>query len=304
MLNNEVERYVALRRALGSKLQGLARSLHLYARFAAERGDTLIRTATAEAWAALGTSSHARYLRLRQVARFARFVHADDPAHEVPSLLLRRSPYLRPLPYIYTPDEIGRLLAATGRLRRAYPLRRAVYQTLLGLIAATGRRLSEALNLRLDDVLSEGVLHIGTAKFGKSRLVPLHPTVRDALDRYLALRRRLATTHDHVFVSARNRRISSCMAEYTFRRILKLAQVGTPGRARPPRIHDLRHTFATRALESCPGERRAVARHFVALSTYLGHVDIRQTYWYLEATPDLMTDIASAGEALVDGGGR
>ena len=132
----------------------------------------------------------------------------------------------------------------------------------------------------------------------------LHSTVRDALDRYLALRQRLAATHDHVFVSARNRRIASCMAEYTFRRILTLAMVGSPGRARPPRIHDLRQTFATRALESCPGERRAVARHFVALSTYLGHVDIKQTYWYLEATPDLMTDIASAGEALVGGGGR
>ena len=89
----------------------------------------------------------------------------------------------------------------------------------------------------------------------------------------------------------------------TFRRILKLARIA-PDRARAPRIHDIRHTFATRALERCATERRAVSRHFVALSTYLGHVDIKQTYWYLEATPELMTDIAVAAETLTGGGER
>jgi integrase/recombinase XerD len=177
-----------------------------------------------------------------------------------------------------------------------------VYATLLGLIAATGLRVSEALDLRLDDVLPDGVLGIRQTKFGKSRLVPLHPTVVEALGRYLERRRRLAVTDDHVFLSAGNRRISSSMVSYTFRRVRRLAGIA-PARPRPPRIHDLRHTFATRALEQCSTRREAVARHFVALATYLGHADIVHTYWYLEATPELMTHIAVAAERLVAGEG-
>jgi integrase/recombinase XerD len=198
------------------------------------------------------------------------------------------------------PAEIVQLLEGASRLRRSYPFRRQVYGTLLGLIAATGLRISEALDLRLLDVLPDGVLQIRRTKFGKSRLIPLHPTVVNALDQYLERRRRLAVTDDHVFLSAGNRRISSSMVEYTFRRIRRLAGIA-PSRTRPPRIHDLRHTFATRALERCSTRREAVARHFVALSTYMGHTDIAHTYWYLEATPDLMTGIAAAAEALITG---
>jgi integrase/recombinase XerD len=131
-------------------------------------------------------------------------------------------------------------------------------------------------------------------------MVPLHPTAAAALDRYLDQRRRLAVTDDHVFLSAGNRRIGSSMVEYTFRRILRLAGI-TPSRTRPPRIHDLRHSFATRALEQCSTNREGVARHFVALATYLGHTDIAHTYWYLEATPELMTGMAAAAEALIAG---
>jgi integrase len=174
---------------------------------------------------------------------------------------------------------------------------------MLGLIAATGLRISEALDLRLHDVLPDGVLQIRRAKFGKSRLLPLHPTAVTALDCYLKERRRLAVTDDHMFLSAGNQRIHSAMAWYTFRRMCRLAGIA-PTRTRPPRIHDLRHTFATRVLEQCSTRREAVARHFVALSTYLGHTNIANTYWYLEATPQLMTDIAAAGEALIAGEGQ
>jgi integrase len=170
--------------------------------------------------------------------------------------------------------------------------------TILGLIAATGLRISEALDLRLHDSLPDGVLQIRRTKFGKSRLLPLHPTAASALDRYLEQRRRLAVTDDHVFLSAGNQRIASSTVEYTFRRIRRLAGI-TATRTRPPRLHDLRHTFATRALEQCSTRREAVARHFVALATYMGHTDIAHTFWYLEATPELMTDIAAAAEALI-----
>ena len=139
---------------------------------------------------------------------------------------------------------------------------------------------------------------IRQTKFAKSRLVPLHPTVQEALDRYLDRRQRWCVPDTHVFLSAGDRRISSSTVSYTFRRVRQLAGLAS-ARPRPPRIHDLRHTFATRALEQCATHREAVGRHFVALATYLGHADIAQTYWYLEATPELLTHIAAAAEDLV-----
>ena len=175
---------------------------------------------------------------MRDVANLARFLHAEDPSHEVPS-----NPFLvskrRRLPYVYAPEEIVQLVRAATRLRKSYPLRRQIYSTLIGLIAATGLRISEALDLRLNDVLPGGILQIQRTKFGKSRLVPLHPTVVKAFHQYLERRRGLAVTDDHVFLSAGNRRISTSMADYTFRRMLRLAGIA-PSRTRRPRIHDLR----------------------------------------------------------------
>jgi integrase/recombinase XerD len=297
MLIEYVERYISLRRRLGYALHRLAADLRGFAKFADDRGDTRVRVATAVDWATQAPSSLARYIRMREVANLARFLHAEDPSHEVPSNPFHVS-MRRRLPYVYASEEIVQLVRAASRLRKSYPLRRQIYSTLIGLIAATGTRISEALDLRLNDLLPGGILQIRRTKFGKSRLVPLHPTVANAVERYLEDRRRLAVTDDHVFLSAGNRRISSSTVEYTFRRIRQLAGIASV-RTRPPRIHDLRHTFATRALEQCPTRREAVARHFVALATYLGHSDIAHTYWYLEATPALMSDIAAAAEGLV-----
>jgi integrase len=296
MLIAHVERYLSLRRTLGFKLRNVSGNLRAFARFAADRGDTHVRAATAVAWASAAPSPTARHVRLRDVVNLARFLHAEDPVHEVPSNLFP-APKQRPVPYIYTPEEITRLIGAAQQLRETYPLRRQVYATLIGLIAATGLRVSEALDLRFSDVLPQGVLQIRRTKFGKSRLVPLHPTAATALSGYLEVRHQLPVTDDHLFLSAGNRRIDSSMVEYTFRRVRQLAGIA-PARTRPPRIHDLRHTVATRALEQCPTSRETVARHFVALATYLGHSDIRHTYWYLEATPELMSGLADAAEAL------
>jgi integrase/recombinase XerD len=202
------------------------------------------------------------------------------------------------MPYIYSAEELSRIVAAAAKLPRTYALRRATYATLFGLIASTGLRISEALNIRLSDVQPDGVLLIRRGKGGKSRLIPLHSTVVAALNSYLASRLNFPTIDDHLFVSARTRGISRSMANYTFRRLVLHAGITQTG-TRPCRIHDLRHTFATRSLEKCPTRREDVAAHFVALATYLGHVDITHTYWYLEATPELMTDIAASAEALV-----
>jgi integrase len=302
MLIASVDRYLLLRQTLGYKLRELSGSLRAYAHFADLRGDTHVRASTALEWATKGPSLHARHIRLRNVVRLARFLHAEDAANEVPANHFH-APVRRRLPYVYSPEEIAGLLKAASGLRQSYPLRRQVYTTLLGLIAATGLRISEALNLRLSDVLPDGVLQIRHTKFRKSRLVPMHPTVAAALDRYLEQRRRLAVKDDHTFLSAGDGQIAYGMVRYTFHRIRQSAGIA-PSRSRPPRIHDLRHTFATRALEQCPFRGGAVARHFVALATYMGHRDMASTYWYLEATPELMTDIAAAAEALLGEEGR
>ena len=301
MLIDHMDRYIALRQSLGFKLRDTARHLKAFARFAVAKGDTHIRTATAVAWATEAPSPSARHIRLRDVIHLARFLRAEDAAHELPPATLFPDQKVRPLPYIYAPEEVARIVAVASRLRRTYPLRREVYTTLFGLIAATGLRVSEALDLCFDDLRPNGVLLIRRTKFGKSRLVPLHPTMADALDSYLDRRRRLFVTDDHMFLSAGNRRISASMVNYTFRRVVRLAGVAAE-RTRPCRIHDLRHTFATRSLQQCSTRRESVSRHCVALATYMGHSDIVHTNWNLQATPELMTDIATAAEALMAGG--
>lgn len=301
MLRADVDRYIALRRTLGYKLVKPERHLRAFARHAEECGYSHISAAAVLKWVTTaGRTCEARSERLRALARFARFMRAEDPRHELPPADVFPARKVRPAPYIYTPDEIARILDAAGKLRRQRPnpLRRELYVTMFGLIAAAGLRVSEAIALRLDDVRPDGVLHIRETKFCKSRLVPLHPSVIVALERYLHKRKRLAGSCDYLFPSVRLRALCPTTVNYTFRCLLQRAGIA-PSRARQPRIHDLRHTFATRVLGQCGAERGAVARHFVALSTYLGHVDIRQTYWYLQATPEMLTDIAAAAEMLV-----
>jgi integrase len=303
MLIDDADRYIALRRSLGFKLARTARVLDAFTRYAVEQGDTHVRGATVIAWVASVSSTPGSYeRRLREIAIFARFLYAEDCEHEVPRHLRSSRAVKRPAPYIYSREELTRMLDAAANLRhqKPSPLRRHIYVMLVGLLASTGLRISEALNLRLGDLLSDGVLHIRQTKFNKSRLVPMHPSVVEALHAYLQVRERFAGIDDHVFLSVDAKKMGVQTVYCNFRVILRKAGVGQ-GRSRRPRIHDLRHTFATRVLEQCAMKRDDVARDFLALSTYLGHGDITHTYWYLEATPDLMGDIAAAAEALVAG---
>lgn len=301
MLSDDAGRYIALRRTLGYKLVKAERHLHSFARYAAERGEMHIRRASVLAWLATAARTPgARERCLTDVILFAHFLRAEDPHHEIPRAGLAPCRKTRPIPYIYTPDEIARIVDAAARLRRQEPnpLRRPLYVMLFGLIAATGLRISEAISFKLNDITPDDVLHIRETKFRKSRLVPLHPTVIEALGRYLDIRRQLAGESDWLFPSVQHKALCPSTVNYTFHCLLRRAGIA-PERSRRPRIHDLRHTFATRVLEQCGAERGAVARHFVALSTYLGHSDIRHTYWYLQATPEMMAEIASAVEMLV-----
>jgi integrase len=300
MLIDDADRYIRLRRALGFKLEPTARHLAAFTRHAVANGDSHIRIVTALAWtAAVSSTPGTRYRRLQEIADFARFLHAEDPAHEIPQHQHYYRPCPRPAPYIYTSDELMRMLHAATNLRRQKPspLRRHVHAMLIGLLAATGLRISEALKLRLGDLLPGGVLHIRQTKFNKSRLVPMHASVVAALDAYLHVRAKVAGVDDHLFLTVGGRPMVLGTVYAAFHLVLKKAEIA-PDRPRRPRIHDLRHTFATRALAQCAMRREDVARDFVALSTYLGHGHIRSTYWYLEATPDLMGEIAAAAEIL------
>jgi len=300
MLRDDVDRYITLRRNLGYKLVRTEHHLHRFAHYIEEQGHTHIRSATALEWVATtGPTSKARSARLRVLVHFARFIHAEDSRHELLPAGVFPASATRPTPYIYTPGEIASILDAAGKLRlqRSNPLRREIYITMFGLIAAAGLRISEAIALRLDDILPNGILHIRKTKFGKSRFVPLHPSVTAALEQYLDKRRCLAGTCEYLFPSVQLRKLCPSTVNHTFRCLLRHADIAS-GHSRQPRIHDLRHTFATRALEQCGASDREVGRHFVALSTYLGHTDIQCTYWYLQATPEMMVDIASASEIL------
>lgn len=303
MLIGSVHRYIALRRSLGFKLAKTEPHLIEFARYAGAAGDLHVRTDTVMAWAKAASSTpDSFYRRVQEVALLARFLHAEDAGHEVPDHRRYYRPRTRPAPYIYTPGELARMLDAAANLRpqKPSPLRRHVYVMLIGLIAATGLRVSEALNLRLGDLHPGGVLHIRQTKFNKSRLVPMHPSVAAALYNYLDVRQRVAGADDHLFLSVGGQKMGLRTLQSNFKVILKAAGIGQD-RSRSPRIHDLRHTFATRVLEQCGAGSEEVARDFVALSTYLGHSHIRHTYWYLEATPELLGDIAAAAEMFVAG---
>lgn len=302
MLSDAVTAYVDLRRATGFKYRCPARLLTSFAAFAAVRGDAVVRTATVLEWAALAPSPQQRRNRLLTVRRCAVMLHAEDPRHEVPPAdALGHATVKRRSPYIYTPEEVSRLVQAAARLRPQASIKPAMYATLFGLLAATGLRVSEALALRCHDVTEDGLI-IRNTKFRKSRLVPLHETTRKALDAYLAVRRRHKTFDDTLFVATSGRAPSYNTVGGVFRRLARAIGLRNEANRRGPRIHDLRHTFAVRSLEQCGPGRDDVARHMVALSTYMGHAKVAHTYWYLEATPILMRQIAEAAETLHRGG--
>jgi integrase len=302
MLSRDLARYIDQKRSFGFKFSWQNVVLRSFVTFAKERGDRYIRNARVLAWSAQASSPEHRRTRLLTVRRFALALHAENARHQVPAAdALGRASVKRRPPYIYGPDEIVRLLRAAAALEPAGSIRPTMYATLLGLIAATGMRIAEALALQLDDVTADGLV-IRETKFQKSRLLPLHVTVRQALERYLGARRQVVVADRALFLSVAGKSLPYTSVRGVFLEILDRTELRGAHAGRDPRIHDLRHTFAVRSLEQCPHNRSEVARHIVALSTYLGHAHVTDTYWYLQATPLLMGQIAEAGEALLVGG--
>lgn len=302
MLSKLVRVYLELRRAAGFELKKLERNLCGFARFASERGDTHVKAQTVMDWITGKTSSpDERIRRLKDIIRFALFAKAEDPRHEIPpdGVFGRRKH--RPAPFIYSQQDIGRLVQAAARLGPAGSLRPHTYTTLFGLLAVTGLRISEALALRFDEVTPDGLI-IRDSKFHKSRLVPLHQTTMAALHNYIERRKRIGGADSHLFVSQLGNSLHYSGVYYVFRQLLKNIGLDSGAFPRRPRIHDLRHSFAVTALQACPEGRDNVGRHIRALSTYLGHTGVSNTYWYLQATPHLMRDIAELCEGFFTGG--
>ncbi|BCH29871.1 integrase [Mesorhizobium sp. L-8-10] len=301
MLSQNLARYGELQHKLGFKFRVQHTLLKSFVAFAERLGDRHIQTARVLEWATLAPSPQQRRNRQLTVRRFALALSAEDRRNEIPVAdALGRGLFERRIPHIYTADEIAVLMQAAACLKPSDSIRPLMYQTLFGLLAATGMRISEALALRLDDLTADGLV-IRQTKFQKSRLLPLHLTTWDALDRYLMTRRRVGTLNSALFVSTTGAPPSYYTVIAIFLRLARTIGLrGGPGQP-GPRIHDLRHTFAVRSLEQCGHDRDAVGRHIVALSTYLGHAHVTDTYWYLQATPILMAQIAAAGEALHQG---
>jgi integrase/recombinase XerD len=300
MLTEAVESYIELRRACGFAFKSEGTCLRGFATFSDAREQRCVRSEVAIDWARQARSMHARARRLGIVIRFARFARAEDARHELPTPVFGSEKAPRPVPYIFSREDIQRFIQAVSQSGYR-TLRRATYSTLFGLLACTGLRLSEAIHLRYADITADGLV-VTRTKFRKSRLVPVHDTTRAALERYLDQRRPYAPLDDHVFISLRRKPLLVANAERAFRTAAhKIGLQREPGRPRPT-IHSLRHTFAVRALEACPDDRDRITQHMVALSTYLGHGHVGHTYWYLEATPQLMRDISERCERFVMGG--
>jgi integrase len=297
-----VERYLADRRALGFALKIEGQQLRAFAHFAdggGHRGPVTIDLAVR--WATAPSSRDRRFpgRRLEVIRPFARYLASIDAASEVPSRYLLGPPRHRPLHHIYTDDEIGALIAAAAKLRPKGRLRSRTYATLLGLLAATGLRVSEALRIRRDDVdLTRAVLVIRATKFRKSRLVPLHVTAAEALRAYVADRDRLVS-HPSVptfFVADAGGALIYSTVRTAFLHLR--CSLGWAGFVPRPRIHDLRHSFACRRLRDWYVQGVDVNAKIASLATYLGHAHVTDTYWYLTGTPELLALAAGRFETL------
>jgi len=302
MLSAVVERYVELMRACGFVFDEQARRLASFSAFAETRGETHVRVATVLDWSRRARTEAQRRIVYMTVRKFALAAVTEDAQHEVPPPdLLPRTARQRPAPYIYSNKEIAALLSAaerTASTRCRVPIQ---YKVLFGLIAATGLRISEALGLDIADVTPDGLL-IREAKRRGWRILPLHPSVGKELSLHLARRQRVHVASNAIFLGERGGRMCHATAYAAFVRMLEMTGLKAVAKGgQNPRIHDLRHTFAVRSLEACEIGRDNVARHMVALSTWLGHVNIADTYWYLEGTPTLLGRIADRVERFAAG---
>lgn len=295
--------YLHTRRALGYTLVRTEKLLRQFIDYLAASEATGISTTSALSWANLpeGSDRSWRNYRLSVVRTFARFVSFTDPDVEVPAMgLLPYSPP-RATPYLYSDREITALMGAASIL--SCPQRQATMATLVGLLAATGMRVGEAINLDMSDIDTDRkLLLVRDSKFSKTREVLLHPTTIAALGEYCARRAQWQPRSkcSAVFLSLAGTRLLYCNVHNAFQRMVTVAKLPARSGKCRPRIHDLRHSFAVASMldaYTAGGDGRA---QLALVSAYLGHVDPAATYWYLSASPELIAAAANRLSAYED----
>jgi len=281
-----VRAYLERRRALGFKLLVEGRMLEAFARFSDRRGHRgPLTKEVAIRWAALPRGSDRLYRarRLEVVRTFARHQSALEPGTQIPPRHRFGPAHRRPHPHRFSPEEIEELMRRATRL--AGSLRPHTFRTLIGLLACTGLRVSEALRLKVAEVdFTERVLTIRESKYRKTRLVPLHPTAAVALQRYHDRRRRLFPLTETFFVNEAGAPLPLSTADHTFASL----RTGIGQGERPPRLSDCRHYFTSQVLLRWQRSAKGAAHRVAILSRYLGHSHVTDTYWYLTALPQMM----------------
>ena len=305
-LRQAVQEYLAMRRNLGFKLQGVGPELIDFVSFLEQHRASYITLRLALAWAKQlsgGQADMRAAQRLSFVRLFARYRSATDPRTQIPPAGLLPYRPKRARPYLYSDQEIEQILQAalhmplSPRHRKRCALLPWVYYCLFGLLSVSGLRLGEARNLSLQDVdLKAGVLTIRGAKFGKDRLVPLHASTCRVLADYIARRERHwagRSVSSYLFVSSWGNRLDNGQIHRAFYAVSR--QIGLRGAtdSHGPRIHDLRHRFATTTLVNWYRSNQDPERLPPLLSAFLGHVHVADTQWYLLGSPELMHEAMS-----------
>lgn len=295
-LHEALDSYLTLRRGLGTELKGPGAYLRRFVEFLDREGATVVTTELALRWAMeptdSATATWAR--RLADVRRFLAWLSTVDPRTEVPPLGLLPERYRRRPPYIYSDQEIECIVIEAAKLSSSVGLRGHTYSTLFGLLSAAGLRHGEALALDREDVdLNSGVLTIRRTKFGKSRFVPVHESTRLALRQYSRRRDSCVPRPKSpaFFLADRGTRVTQDSARHNFALVSRVIGLRPPGptrHGRGPRLHDMRHRLAVKTLVRWYQEGRDVERELPKLSTYLGHAHVADTYWYIEAVPELL----------------
>lgn len=293
-LQESIQDYLALRRSLGFQLRDAGICLAKFAAFLEARDATHITTQLALEWAQQSRSVQPATWaqRLSYVRGFARHHAASDPQTEIPPPGLLPFQPRRVRPYLYSEEEIAHLLQCALELPPVGGLRPLTYHCLLGLLSVTGLRIGEAIRLQLEDVnLQEGVLTIRGAKFGKSRLVPIHRSTQEVLAQYRACRDRCVagcSASSFFFITSRGHHLDIGDIHRTFYELSRRVGLRAAGASHGPRLHDFRHRFAVQTLLRWYRSGEDAERRLPVLSTYLGHVHVADTYWYLSGCPELM----------------
>jgi integrase len=290
-LTQAVELYLQTRRSFGYALTGPEWMLRGFVRYAKQARHTgPLTAALALQWAQQPQQGSRPYLalRLQTVRLFAQFWRAYDPKTEIPPTRRFGPSSRRRAVHIYSRKELGQLLENAAGLRYPHPFRGQTLCALFGLLDCTGLRIGEALALADQDIdWAAGVLTIRYAKGGHTRLIPVHSSTIEALQRYRALRDQTigSALAPRLFVTYRARPVRHWCVKWSFRQICRrLGWVQRPA----PRLHDLRHTFTVRTLLAWYQSAEPIEPKLWTLSTYLGHQRPASTYWYLTAVPELM----------------